>query len=153
MEIIVTRSRIAGTLPHYVYRALVPADEVATERRALTGTVAGPNNVGRLPCIRIAPLLAPDCYFMMAPVGRGALASRIAALARRIETLMIQASFPEMTAASPPIVFQLDSDPGDAFTWIDIDDLTAAFDRLEPRIANLTVFDIGLRPDAGRCAA
>lgn len=26
MEIIVTRSRIAGRLPHYVYRALVPAD-------------------------------------------------------------------------------------------------------------------------------
>lgn len=37
MEIIVTRSRIAGTLPHYVYRALVPADKVIAERRAMTG--------------------------------------------------------------------------------------------------------------------
>ena len=153
MEIIVTRSRIAGTLPHYVYRALAPADKVAAERRGLTGTVAAPKNVGRLPCIRISPLLAPDRYYAMAHAERSELASRIAALGRQIETLIIQASFPEMTAASPPIVFQLDSDPGDAFTWIDIDDLTAAFDRLEPKIGNLTAFDLGLREDAGRCAA
>lgn len=153
MEVIVTRSRIAGTLPHYAYRALVPADKVAAERRALTGTVAGPKYVGRLPCVRIAPLLAPDRYFTMAHVERDALASRIAALGRRIETLIIQASFPEMTAAFTPIVFQLDSDPGDAFTRIDIDDLTAAFDRLEPQFTNLTAFDLGLRQDAGRCAA
>lgn len=153
MEIIVTRSRIAGTLPHYVYRALVPADKVAAQRRALTGTVAGPKNVGSLPCVRIAPLLAPDCYFAMAHIERGALASRIAALGRRIETLIIQACFPEMTAASPPIVFQLDSDPGDAFAWIDIDDLTAAFDHLEPQFTDLTAVDLGLHQDEGRCAA
>ena len=153
MEIIVTRSRIAGTLPHYAYRALVPADKVAAERRALTGTVVGPKHVGRLPCVRIAPLLAPNRYFAMAHAERAALASRIAALARRIETLVIRASFAEMTAAFTPIVFQLDSDPGDAFTWMDIDDLTAAFDRLEPRYGDLTAFDLGLRQDAGRCAA
>ena len=153
MEIIVTRSRIAGTLPHYAYRALVPADKVTAERRALTGTVAGPKHVGRLPCVRIAQLLAPLRYFTMAHAERTALASRIAALGRRIETLIIQASFPEMTAAFTPIVFQLDSDPGDAFTWIDIDDLRSAFDSLEPKYGNLTAFDLGLRPDDGRCAA
>ncbi len=153
MEIIVTRSRIAGTLPHYVYRALVPADKVAAERRALTGTVVGPKHVGRLPCVRISPLLAPDRYYAMPHAERAALASRIAALGRRIETLIIQASFPEMTAAFTPIVFQLDADLGDAFTWIDIDDLTAAFDRLEPRFADLTAFDLGLSQDAARCAA
>ena len=153
MEIIVTRSRIAGTLPHYAYRALVPADKVTAERRALTGTVAGPQHVGRLPCVRIAPLLAPDRYFTMAHAERAEFASGIAALGRRIETLIIQASFPEMTAAFTPIVFQLDSDPGDAFTWLDIDDLTSAFDRLEPKYGNLTAFDLGLRQDAGRCAA
>ena len=150
MEIIVTRSRIAGTLPHYAYRALVPADKVTAE---LTGTVAGPQHVGRLPCVRIAPLLAPDRYFTMAHAERAEFASGIAALGRRIETLIIQASFPEMTAAFTPIVFQLDADPGDAFTWIDIDDLTAAFDRLEPRFADLTAFDLGLSQDAARCAA
>ncbi|MGE4410434.1 MAG: hypothetical protein AB7D33_07685 [Sphingobium sp.] len=153
MEIIVTRSRIAGTLPHYVYRALVPADKVAAERRALTGTVAGPKPVGRLPCVRISPLLAPDRYYAMPHAERAALASRIAALGCRIETLIIQASFPEMTAAFTPIVFQLDADPGDAVIWIEINDLTAAFDRIEPRFADLAAFDLGLRQDAGRCAA
>lgn len=153
MEIIVTRSRIAGTLPHYVYRALVPADNVAPERRALTGTVAGPRNVGRLPCVRIAPLLAPDRYFEMAHAERGDLASRIGALARRTETLIIKAIFPEMTAASPPIVFQLDCDPGDAFAWTDLDDLTGAFDRLEPDFDVLTDHDLGLHRAAARRAA
>ena len=63
MEIIVTRSRIAGTLPHYVYRALVPADKLSSQRRALAGTVAGPTIAGRIPCVRIGPLLAPERYF------------------------------------------------------------------------------------------
>lgn len=66
MEIIVTRSRIAGTLPHYVYRALVPADKLSCQRRALAGTVAGPTIAGRIPCVRIGPLLAPEHYFEMA---------------------------------------------------------------------------------------
>ncbi|MBS88120.1 hypothetical protein [Sphingobium sp.] len=153
MEIIVTRSRIAGTLPHYVYRALVPADKLSSQRRALAGTVAGPTIAGRIPCVRIGPLLAPEHYFEMAHHLRSGLAPRIGALARRIETLVIRTSFPEMTAASTPIVFQLDTDPGDACIWTDIDDLTAAFDRLEPRTELLTVADLGLRQDDGRRAA
>ncbi|MGI9376024.1 MAG: hypothetical protein ACR2PC_08025 [Tsuneonella suprasediminis] len=153
MEIIVTRSRIAGTLPHYVYRALVPADKVSSDRRARAGTVAGPTVAGRIPCVRIGPLLAPDRYFEMAHHERTALASCIGTLARRIETVVIRASFPEMTAASLPIVFELDTDPGDACIWTDIDDLTAAFDRLGSRSDFLTVADLGLRHDHGRRAA
>ena len=84
---------------------------------------------------------------------RSGLAPRIGALARRIETLVIRTSFPEMTATSTPIVFQLDTDPGDACIWTDIDDLTAAFDRLEPRSDLLCVADLGLRQDDGRRAA
>src|SRR3546814_8800834 len=116
MEIIVTRSRIAGSLPHYVYRALVPADGVPSERLALAGTVAGPASVGRIPCVRIGPLLAPERYFETPHHQRSVLASRIVVLTRRIETLVIRTSFPEMTVASTPIVFQLDTDPGDACT-------------------------------------
>jgi len=153
MEIIVTRSRIAGTLPHYVYRALVPADTVSPERRALGGTVPGPTIIGRIACVRVGPMLAPTRYFEMAHHQRSGLASRIGALARRIETLTIRASFPEMTANLTPIVFHLDTDPGDACTWADVDDLTDAFDRLEPRCDLLTVADLGLREDAGRRAA
>ena len=153
MEIIVTRSRIAGPLPHYVYRALVPVDRVSSERRKLTGTVAGPTIVGRIPCVRIGPLLAPERFYEMAHHERSGLAPRIGALARRIETLVIRTSFPEMTAASTPIVFQLDTDLGDACIWSDIDDLTAAFDRLQPRSDHLTSADLGLRHSDGRRAA
>lgn len=153
MEIIATRSRIAGTLPHYVYRALVPAETVSPERRALGGTVAGPTIIGRIPCVRIGPMLAPTRYFEMAHHQRSGLAYRIGALARRIETLIIRASFPEMTADFTPIVFHLDTDPGDACTWADIDDLTDAFDRLAPQYDVLTVADLGLHHDDGRRAA
>ncbi|KAJ8139248.1 hypothetical protein OY671_007541, partial [Metschnikowia pulcherrima] len=73
--------------------------------------------------------------------------------ARRIETSIIRASFPEMTANLTPIVVQLDTYPGDACTWADIDDSTDAFDRLEPRCDLLTVANLGLRQDAGRRAA
>ena len=50
-----------------------------------------------------------------------------------------------MTADSVPIVFELDHDPGDACVWIQIADLTAAFDRLEANLDILTAFDLGLR--------
>jgi len=153
MEIIVSRTRIAGALPHYIYRALVPAEAVAAERRRLSGTVAGPRIAGRLPCVRIAPLLAPERYFEMGHVERSALAPRIGRLARRIETLIIRTIFPEMTADSVPIVFELDHDPGDSCAWTNIDDLTAGFDRIEPRIDILTAFELGLRQGDGRRAA
>ncbi|MBS0503176.1 MAG: hypothetical protein JSS55_05105 [Proteobacteria bacterium] len=153
MQIIVSRSRIAGTLPHYIYRALVPAEGVAAERRALAGTVAGPKSAGRFACIRIAPLLAPARYFVMNHVERTMLASRIGAVGRRIEWLIIRTIFPEMTAASVPIVFQLDHDPGDACVWTDIEDLVDTFDRFEPDLAILTAFDLGLRQGDGRQVA
>jgi len=89
----------------------------------------------------------------MAHIERGALASRIGALARRIETLIIKTNFPEMTADSPPVIFQLDSDPGDASIWFHMDDLTDAFDRLAPRLDILTAFDLGLRHGDDRHAA
>lgn len=153
MEIIVSRSRITGTLPHYVYRALVPADPVAEDRRKLAGIVVGPEVAGRIPCVRIAPLIAPTRYLAMDHVERCALASRIGKLARRIETLIVRTLFPEMIADSVPITFQLEHDPGDACIWADMNDLTASFDRIEPNANILTAFDLGLRQGDGLRAA
>ena len=81
MKVIVSRSRIAGALPHYVYRALVPAEGVAVERIASAGTVHAPGVAGRIACIRIAPLIAPERYLAMHPVERTALASRVSKVA------------------------------------------------------------------------
>lgn len=153
MEIIVLRTRIAGALPHYIYRALVSAEAVATERRRVSGIVTGPQIAGRLHCVRIAPLLAPERYFEMGHVERSTLAPRIGRVARRIETLIIRTLFPEMTADSVPIVFELEHDPGDSCAWANIDDLTASFDHIEPRIEILTAFDLGLRQGDGSRAA
>ena len=84
MDIIVSRSRIAGVLPHYIYRALVPAEGIAVERCAIAGTVTAPRIAGRVACIRIAPLIAPERYLAMHPVERTALASRVGAVGRRV---------------------------------------------------------------------
>ena len=145
MDIIVSRSRIAGVLPHYIYRALVPAEGIAVERCAIAGTVTAPRIAGRVACIRIAPLIAPERYLAMHPVERTALASRVGAVGRRVEWLIIRTFFPEMTADSLPIVYQLDPDPGDACVWADVDDLTGIFDAVEPGFASLSAIDLGLR--------
>jgi hypothetical protein len=84
----------------------------------------------------------------MHPVERTALAPRVGAVGRRIEWLIIRAFFPEMTAQSLPIVFQLDHDPGDACIWADADDLTGVFDRVEHEFASLTAIDF--RSASGR---
>ena len=67
--------------------------------------------------------------------------------------MVIRTIFPEMTAGSVPIIFQLDHDRGDASVWTDVEDLTAAFDRLEPVLVILTVFDLGLCQGEERRAA
>ena len=153
MEIIVTRSRIAGTLPHYEYRALVSADAIDEVRRKRVCVIKAPAVAGRVPCLRIAPVIAPDRYFELNFAARDALGLRLGALARRIETLIVRIIFPEMTADFLRPVFTLDHDPGDACTMTDIDDLTGAYDRLGPIFDILTAFDLGLRQDCERRAA
>ncbi|WP_336963697.1 hypothetical protein [Sphingobium aquiterrae] len=153
MDIIVTRSRIAETLPHHEYRSLVCADAVDEERRRRTCVIKAPRIAGCVPCLRIAPVIAPYRYFALKPASREILGSRIGALARRIETLMVRAVFPEMAAERRRLVITLDHDPGDACVRTDIDDLTGAFDRLEPHRNSLTACDLGLRQDCARHAA
>jgi len=153
MEIVLTRSRIAGTLPHYEYRVLVSADAVDEARRRRSCIVKAPKVAGHAQCLRTAPVIAPNRYFELNAAEREILGSRIGALARRIDTLIARIIFPEMTAEYIRPVITLDHDPGDACIWTDIDDLTGAFDRLEPAHDTLTAFDLGLRQDCERRAA
>ena len=153
MRIIVSRSRIAGTLPHYEYRALVCADAVDELRRSRTCLVKAAKVAGCVACLRIAPVIAPERYFELNAVARELLGSRIAVLAKRLETLIVQHSFREMAAESLRPVIKLDHDPGDACIWTDIDDLTSAYDRLDPDRDILTACHLGLREDRRRHAA
>ncbi len=153
MEIIVTRSRIAGTLPLYEYRALVSADAVDEARRGQACLVKAPRVAGSVRCLRTGPVIAPDRYFELAPAAREILGSRIAALARHIDTLIVQLIFPEISGEKLRPVITLDHDPGDVCVRTDIDDLTGAYDRLASRHDILTASDIGLGEDCARRAA
>lgn len=153
MEIVVTRSRIAGTLPFYEYRALVSADSVPMERRGRTCAVKAPKVAGNVPCLRIAPVIAPARFFELNDAGRSDLAAHIGILAKRVETLIVRIIFPEMTADVLRPVLPIDHDPGDAAVWTDIEDLTGAYDRLAAEGDILTAYDLGLRQDCERRAA
>ncbi|WP_298673141.1 hypothetical protein [uncultured Sphingomonas sp.] len=147
MEIVVTRSRIAGTLPFYEYRALVPVEDVAIERRARTCVVRAPKVAGSVPCLRIAAVIAPDRFFSPNDAGRCRLAAHIGTVAKRIETLIVRNVFPEMTADTLRPVIPVEHDPGDACVWTDIDDLAGSYDRFAPECDLLMAFDFGLRQD------
>lgn len=153
MEIIVTRSRIAGTLPFYAYRALISAEAVNEARRRQACIVKAPRIAGCAPGLRIAPIIAPARYFELKASERQVLGSHIDALARRIETLIVRIIFPEMTADLLRPVITLDHDPGDGCIWTDIDDLAGAYDRLASDHDILTAFDLGLRRDFERRVA
>jgi len=153
MEIIVTRSRIAGTLPHYEYRALVSADAVNETRRGRACLLKAPKAASYVRCLRTGVVIAPDRYFALDAVARQILGSRIAALARQIDTLIVRFLFPEMIAQQLRPVITLNDDPGDACIRAEIEDLTAAYDRLASRHNGLTASDLGLRHDRARRAA
>lgn len=153
MDVIISRKRIAGMLPFYEYRALVPVTALPEVRRTCAMTVVAPVADG-VRCVRIAQLIAPDRYFLLRrEADKPALAARIALAAKRVETLIIRTIFPEMTADLVPILFRVDQEPGTAALWTTIDDISGAFDRLEAELPSLTADDLGLRQECVRKAA
>ncbi len=65
-------------------------------------------------------------------------------MARRVETLVVRAVFPEMTADMLPIHYHGDHEAGDACHCVPIMDLADAFDRLELALDALMACDLGL---------
>lgn len=153
MDIIVTRSRIAGTLPFYEYRALVPADAADAGRRRTVNAVQAPRVAGRIACIRIAQIIAPDRYFLPGNGASPETTAAIGRLAKQVETLVVKTVFPEMTADLVPVVFPNQNDSGDSCVWTSVDDLIGAFDRLAHLTRALATSDIGLTDEGGRLAA
>ncbi|WP_150295066.1 hypothetical protein [Sphingobium estronivorans] len=153
MDIIVTRVRLAGAALLFEYRALVPWAALSTDRQAILPPVRGPHIAGRAQCVRLAPLIAPDRYFAMSEPERSYLARRIGLVARRVETLVVRAVFPEMTADMLPIHYRGDHETGDACHCVPIIDLATAFDRLEPALDALMACDLGLYQGCAQNAA
>ncbi|MDE8652150.1 hypothetical protein [Novosphingobium album (ex Liu et al. 2023)] len=153
MDLILSRTRIAGTASLYSYRALIPLDDLAPARRHRVAILQASTPAGRLPCARIADVLAPDRWFgreFAVPCG---LAAGINLMARRIEALALGFAYPEMTARLTPPTLRLDHDPGDACRRIAVIDLNAAFDALMPHIATLAAADLELDRGHERRAA
>ncbi|SNS68698.1 hypothetical protein SAMN06295912_11281 [Sphingomonas laterariae] len=152
MDIVITRTRIAGTLLFYEYRALVPLDSLDVERRSLVRSIPLPRPAGSGRCVHIAQLIAPDFWFRLDMRARADLGRRITRVARRVEVMLVRACFPEVTSDLVQVVYRNAADPGDACWWIAIDDLTGAFERLQTLMPVLSAADLGLH-DPARLAA
>ncbi|MBS49492.1 MAG: hypothetical protein CMN60_17640 [Sphingobium sp.] len=144
MDVIVSRSRIAGTASTYMYRALVPLAEVAASRRSRCVIIQARIGSVRLPSTRIADVVAPAAWYdreLATPCG---LAVSLNLVARRIEALIIRTAFPEMTARLTPPMVALDFAPNDASYKLAMADLNAAFDRFASGIDGLMAADLDL---------
>jgi hypothetical protein len=153
MDIIVTRSRIAGSLPLYEYRALVPLGAVSPERCAQVRPIPLPQVAGPGRCVHIAQVVAPEGWFTLEIPARTNLGCRILAVARRIEAVLVRSCFPEMTDDPVPIVCRHDADPGGACRRIAVDDLTGAFNRIEAWMPWISATRLGLADPAALRAA
>ncbi|MET0374655.1 MAG: hypothetical protein ABW128_10410 [Rhizorhabdus sp.] len=144
MEILATRKRITGTLPHYEYRLFVPFDQLSDERQRLIhyrtdfGTRQGLH-------ARLADVIAPIEHLRMPPgLRRHDLGRGIATIAKRVETLLIAAIYPEMTAVLVPILFLASEEHNDAQVFTCTMDLVCRFAWLAERIDHLTAAGLAL---------
>jgi hypothetical protein len=144
MEILVTRSRIAGTLPFYEYRALVPLGALCPDRRNLVRPIVIRQLGPAMPCVNIAQVIAPASWFSAAKSELAHQSVRIVAVARRVEAVLVAACFPEMTYNIVPLVARIDEDPGDARGWVMADDLTNAFGRIEDAMPTIGPDHLGV---------
>lgn len=152
MEILVTRSRIAGTLPFYEYRALVPLDALCPEWQRLVRPIMIRRLVPTMPCVNIAQVIAPDSWFSAAKSELAHRSVRIVTVPRRVEAVLVGACFPEMSHNIVPLVARIDEDPGEARGWVMADDLTGAFGRFEAAMPMIGPDHLGLSPPS-RAAA
>lgn len=153
MDMIICRTRISGQAPLYSYRVLVPLDQLAAHRRHRVVILHVPTPAGRLPCTRLADVLAPRRWFERYLAMHCGLAARLNLVSRRVEAIILQAIFPEMTTRLVPPMLLLDHEPGEVRHRISGIDLNAAFDSLAPRIETLIATDLGLCLNDHRRAA
>lgn len=153
MDVIVSRTRLAGPQSLYQYRALVPLEDVAVARRARCVVIQAPIGGRRIASTRLCDVIAPDAWFERHLAISCSAAARLALVAKRIEALIIRAIYPEMTSHLPPLTFQLDHEAADATYRVKVIDLNGSFDCFAPGIDTLMASDLGLFQGCDRQAA
>lgn len=153
MQILATRKRLTGTLPHYEYRLFVPFDQLSSERQARIHHRTDFAKRGR-PNACLTEVIAPMEYLTMEPgLRRHDVGRTIAGVAKRIEALLVGALFPEMIAAIVPLLFLGEEGLGDCQVYTRTDDLVGRFDWLARMACELRAEDLGLISHDERCAA
>ena len=144
MEILATRTRITGTLPLFEYRLFVPLDGLSPERQRL---IHYRTNFGRIggPFARMPEIIAPMEYLELEPgLRRHEVGQKIARAAKRIETVLIAALYPEMTARPVPLLFQAAEEHNDAMIFTRADDLVGRYEWLASIAGHVEAAELGL---------
>lgn len=127
MQILATRKRIAGTLPHYEYRLLVPFDQIDPRRSRLIANRSDYGVPGG-PHARLPDILAPLDWLRMSPgLTRYEVGRDIDRVARHLEAVFIASLYPEMTANPVPLIFHGTADLEDAIIVTAINDITDGY--------------------------
>ena len=153
MEIFTSRARLSGSAPYYSYRALVRLDDLDPMRRHRVPILHVATSQRRIPCARIADVIAPNRWFerhLAVPCG---LAARLGLVARRLEAVLLRSIFPEMVAYLTPPMLLVEHDPGSIVHQGAIIDINGSFDWLTSRIDDFRPEDLDLRETHARCAA
>lgn len=144
MQILIARKRIAGTLPFFEYCALVPFDQISVERQNRISYRSNFGYKGEL-WVRLPEVIAPMDWLRSPPsVAKHETGKHILRAAKRIETVLVRANFPEMTKETVPIIFQAEQDYDDTLTHTHVGDLVDWFSRWDGDLDAISAESLGL---------
>lgn len=145
MRILIARTRIRGTLHHFAYQVLIPFDQISAERQDRMHTRSDYGFPGHY-YARTRDVIAPMEHHR-SPYGlaRQHSAQAIDGVAKRVDAVLVNHVYPEMTAAAVPIVFTALTDQPSSITWIEAEELTAAYERLAQHGMALSAERLGVR--------
>ncbi|WP_454887327.1 hypothetical protein [Sphingomonas oryzagri] len=151
MQILATRKRVAGTLPLYEYRILVPIDHLLRNRAALISERCN-DPISGGPHARLHDVIAPIDWLRMKPgLDRDEKGRDIARIAEHIEAVLIAALYPEVTVNPVPALFSAPDDPGDSTIITAMNEIADGYRFLYRRaLPTITAEGFGLRlPEPG----
>jgi hypothetical protein len=144
MEILATRTRITGRLPFFQCRLFVSLDGLSPERQRL---IHYRTNFGRIggPFARMPEVIAPMEFLELEPGLRGhEIGRKIAFTAKLIETVLIAALYPEMTARPVPLLFQAPEERNDGMIFTRTDNLVGRYEWLASLAEHVGTDELGL---------
>ena len=151
MEMLAIRTRMVAPRPLYAYRVYVPFHQISPERQAL---IHYRTNFGHFRSgdhfARLADVIAPMAHLQRPPgFDRYVEGRDLHRVADRLEAIIIGHVFPEMTATTPPLLYEAAIDVESRHVVIRVMDLTGTFATIRDQLDTITANDLGVETIKG----